>query len=71
MEISGSLVNPALQTLVCAIFGLLLEANRGIDNYLSYLVIGVLTFTFITSSIVAAARCIQANLTLIRSRLRQ
>ncbi|MDG2039958.1 MAG: hypothetical protein P8J30_05700, partial [Ilumatobacter sp.] len=62
------LVNPALQTLVYfAIFGVLLETNRGIDNYLSYLVIGVLTFTFITSSIVAAARCIQANLTLIRS----
>ena len=62
------LVNPALQTLVYfVIFGLLLEANRGIDNYLSYLLIGVLTFTFITSSIMAAARCIQANLTLIRS----
>lgn len=62
------LVNPALQTLVYfLIFGVLLEVDRGVDDYLSYLVIGILCFTFITSSMLAAARCMQANLTLIRS----
>jgi teichoic acid transport system permease protein len=62
------LVNPALQTLVYfLIFGVMLKIDRGIDNYLSFLVIGVLTFTFFTTAMTAAARCMQANLTLIRS----
>ena len=39
------LLNPALQTSVYfLVFGLLFDANRGIDDYLAYLVIGVLTF---------------------------
>ncbi|MBT5581524.1 MAG: hypothetical protein HOJ56_14570, partial [Acidimicrobiaceae bacterium] len=59
------LVNPALQTLVYfLIFGVMLKIDRGIDNYLSFLVIGVLTFTFFTTAMTAAARCMQANLTL-------
>lgn len=62
------LVNPALQTVVYfLIFGVLLEVDRGVDNYLGYLVIGVLSFTFVTSSMLSAARCLQVNLTLIRS----
>ncbi len=62
------LVNPALQTVVYyAIFGVLLDVNRGIENYIGHLVIGVLAFNFITASLMAAARCMQNNLTLIRS----
>jgi len=62
------LVNPALQTVVYfLIFGVLLDTDRGIDDYLTYLVIGVLSFTFITSAMLAAARCLEVNLTLIRS----
>ena len=61
-------VNPVLQTVVYfLIFGVLLEVDRGVDDYLSYLIIGVLSFSFVTSSLLAAARCLQANLTLIRS----
>jgi teichoic acid transport system permease protein len=62
------LVNPALQTIVYyAIFGVLLDVNRGIDNYIGYLVVGVLGFNFVTASLMAAARCMQNNLTLMRS----
>jgi teichoic acid transport system permease protein len=62
------LVNPALQMLVYfLIFGVLLSVDRGVENYLGYLVVGVLPFAFVSSSILAAARCLHTNLTLIRS----
>lgn len=42
-------INPAITVLVYyLIFGVLLEIDRGIDNYVGFLVIGVLTFTTTT-----------------------
>lgn len=62
------LVNPALQTAVYfLVFGLLFDANRGVDDYLAYLVIGVLTFNLIGQATTAAARCVVNNRSLIRS----
>ena len=61
------LLNPALQTSVYfLVFGLLFDANRGIDDYLAYLVIGVLTFSLIGHKH-TAARCVANNQSLIRS----
>ena len=62
------LVNPALQSLVYVlIFGVLLQTDRGIDNFPAYVVIGVLTFNLVTQSAVNATRVIYGNLYLIRS----
>lgn len=62
------LVNPALQTAVYFfVFGVLFNGNRGIEDYLVYLVIGVLTFNFIGQALTSAARCVVSNRSLIRS----
>lgn len=62
------LLNPALQTVVYFfVFGVLFKGNRGIPNYLGYLVIGVLTFNLIGQASTAAARCVVNNKSLIRS----
>jgi teichoic acid transport system permease protein len=65
---SWYLLNPALQTAVYfLVFGLLFDANRGIDDYLAYLVVGVLTFNLISQATTNAARCVVNNRSLIRS----
>lgn len=62
------LVNPLLQTAVYyLVFGLLLETDRGLDNFLVYLVIGVLTLGYYNQTITRASRLIETNETLIRS----
>ncbi len=62
------LLNPTLQIgIYFLLFGLLIKADRGIDNYLVYLTIGILTFNLISQSFLGASRCIRSNLTLIRS----
>ena len=62
------LVNPALQVIVYwLMFGVLLDVDRGVDNYIGYLVVGVLTFSYVTGALMASARCMDSNLTLIRS----
>ncbi len=62
------LVNPALQTGVYfLIFGVLLGTDRGIENYLAYLIIGVLTFNVVSQAVLAGSRCMASNLALVRS----
>lgn len=62
------LVNPLLLSLVYyLIFGLLLESDRGVDNYVAFLVIGVLVFNFFSQASVKASQTIGRNETLIRS----
>jgi teichoic acid transport system permease protein len=62
------LVNPLLQTAVYyLIFGLLLETDRGLDNFLVYLVVGVLTLGYFNQTIIQASRVMERNQTLIRS----
>lgn len=62
------LVNPILTTGVYfVIFGLLLEADRGVDNYLGYLIAGILVFRFYTAASTTAAKVMARNETLMRS----
>jgi teichoic acid transport system permease protein len=49
------------------IFGVLFKANRGIDNYIAYLVTGVFIFAFTERSIVVGSTVMRANITLIRA----
>ncbi|MEU4098530.1 ABC transporter permease [Streptomyces sp. NPDC026673] len=49
------------------IFGLLLGTDRGVDNYIAFLVTGVFIFTFTQSSVLSGVRAIAGNLGLIRA----
>lgn len=61
-------LNPLLDAAVyLLIFGLLLRANRGIDNFIGYLVIGVFMFRFTTSCVSGGARAVVAARSLVRS----
>ncbi|MET9467855.1 ABC transporter permease [Streptomyces sp. NPDC006544] len=61
---------PLLNALVYyLIFGLILDAGRGIDKdaYIPFLVIGVFVFTFTQSSLMAGVRAIPGNIGLVRA----
>ncbi|WSJ91265.1 ABC transporter permease [Streptomyces sp. NBC_01304] len=49
------------------IFGVLMNAKRGIDDYIPFLVTGVFVFTFTQSSVIAGTRAIAGNLGLVRA----
>ena len=62
------LVNPALLTLVYFfVFGVLLDARRGVDDYLIYLVSGVLVYQWLSVALSKGARAMSANVSLVRS----
>lgn len=62
------LLNPALTVAVYyVIFGLLLEVDRGVENYLAFLVIGVLLFNLSTRIALDSVRLIDRDEGLIRS----
>lgn len=62
------LLNPILLVAIYyLVFGLLLGTNRGIDNFITYLAIGVFSFRYMQSSIMACAASIVNNQGLIRS----
>jgi teichoic acid transport system permease protein len=58
------LLNVAVYLLV---FGELFKANRGIENYIAFLVIGVFIFTFTERSLLVGSRVMYNNLSLIRA----
>ncbi|MFC9976272.1 ABC transporter permease [Spirillospora sp. NPDC127200] len=49
------------------IFGLLLDQNKGIENYTAFLITGVFVFTFTQRSLTAGAKSVGNNLSLIRA----
>lgn len=62
------LLNPALMVLIYyLVFGVLLDARRGVDNYISFLVIGVLFFRESQGAITGSASVISQNAGLVRS----
>jgi teichoic acid transport system permease protein len=62
------LLNPILQIGVYfLIFGVVLEVDRGVDNFITFLTIGTLTFTFCQRSTLSAAGSVVKNLGLIRA----
>ena len=65
-QVMTPLLNAAVYFLI---FGLILEAGRGMDinDYIPFLIIGVFVFTFTQSSALAGVRSISGNLGLVRA----
>jgi teichoic acid transport system permease protein len=63
-QVLTPLLNSAVYYLV---FGILFQANRGISNYISFLVTGVFIFGFTERSIVVGSTVMRANIALIRA----
>ncbi len=62
------LANPILSAGVYfVIFGILLETDRGVDNYITYLIIGIMVFRLFSSSLTGGAGCVSRSETLMRS----
>ena len=62
------LLDPLLNGLgYFLIFGLLLNASRGIENFLGYLIIGVFLFQLSTRAIVTTSRIIASNQNVIQA----
>lgn len=61
-------IDPALQILIYyLIFGLLLEADRGVDNFLPFLAIGVFSFSYMRKVILGCAKSLPKSRGLISS----
>lgn len=62
------LLNPLLLAgTYYMVFGLLLQTDRGVDNFVAFLTIGVLIFHFTSKSVVAGAKSVVGNEGLMRS----
>lgn len=62
------ILNPLLLVLVYyLVFGVLVDINRGTENFLAFLTVGVFTFNWTQRSILQASTAISGNLGLIRS----
>lgn len=61
-------LNPVLNVAVYyLIFGILLEANRGVENYMCFLVAGVFTYTFSQRVAMSGSQSISKRLDLVRA----
>jgi teichoic acid transport system permease protein len=61
-------LTPLLNAVVYfLLFGLLLKASRGVENYIAFLVTGVFVFTFTQRSVQNGAKSISGSLSLIRA----
>lgn len=61
-------LNPAFMIAVYfVIFGLVLDARRGVEHYVTFLVAGVIVFRFAQSTITGCASSLARNLGLLRS----
>jgi teichoic acid transport system permease protein len=62
------LLNPILQIgIYYLVFGKILDVNRGVDNLIGFLAVGVFIFHFTTKSLNAGARSITSNAGLLRA----
>lgn len=62
------ILDPALQVAVYAlIFGVVLKVSRGMDNFIGFLVIGVIYFRFLSSGLSTGSGLIQKSRSLISS----
>lgn len=60
-------LNPALLGLTFfVIFGLLLRTGRGIDNFVAFILIGLIMFVYSIRSVVAVARSMQSGRALVK-----
>jgi len=61
-------INPTLQMLIYyLIFGLILQTNRGVDNFFPFVAIGVFSFQHMKRIVVKGSKSLVANRGLIRS----
>jgi len=58
------LLNAAVYFLI---FGLLLKTNKGVDNFIAFLVVGLFIFQFSSGSLISGSRAITGNIGLLRS----
>lgn len=63
-QILTPLLNAAVFYLI---FGILLKTSRGVENYISFLVVGVFIFTYTQRAVQSGARSIAGNLGLVRA----
>ena len=62
------LLNPLLQVLLYVlVFGIILKTNRGIENFVGFLVIGVTFFGFITQGLTSGSGLLQSSKAMITS----
>lgn len=62
------LLRPVLNVAIYGlIFGVLLQTSRNVDNFIAFLVIGVMMFEFFQSCFTAGARSITSNAALLQS----
>ncbi|PJI94265.1 ABC transporter permease [Luteimicrobium subarcticum] len=63
-----SVLNPLfLAGVYYLIFGVLLKTTHGVDNFVGFLVIGVFTFSFVSTSMTSGAGSVSNSLSLVRS----
>lgn len=61
-------LNPAIQVALYAfVFGFILKVDRGMENFIGFLIIGVIFFSFISGGLGGGVRIIQANRGLLKS----
>jgi teichoic acid transport system permease protein len=59
-------LNPLMYAaLYYAVFGLLFQADRAVDNYAGFLIVGLFAFLFTSRTVIAGANSITSNVTLI------
>ncbi|GAB3495033.1 ABC transporter permease [Nocardiopsis coralliicola] len=63
-EVGTPLLNAAVYYLI---FGLLLQTDRGVDDFIPFLVTGVFVFTFTQATVLAGVRAMTGNTGLIRA----
>lgn len=62
------LINPLLLIGVYyLVFGVILETNRGVTNFLAFLGIGIFTFNYTQKAVLSGGRTLASNIGLIRS----
>ncbi|GAA1710207.1 ABC transporter permease [Isoptericola hypogeus] len=63
-----AILNPVLNSIVyILVFGILLQANRGVENTIAFIVIGTFLFRFVEQSVHGGARSIAQKTNLIRA----
>lgn len=68
LGIAWLFLNPAIQvSLYAFIFGFIMKASRGVDNFIGFLIIGVVYFGFMSSGLNAGSSLIQRNRGLLNS----
>lgn len=62
------LINPLIMSAIyLLVFGVLFGARGDFENYIGFLIVGLLTFTYSRRAVTAASKCLRQNVNLIQS----